>query len=275
MHRGRKNTKNKLQRLIKEGRGQGRKEKYQPFTKVTEFASSGFATREKGYKSNRIHELHSDLERAVYLILEWNDCIEDIREQYPLLDEENSLKEVQAIADELGIKYSKLNKKDEIYVMDIDFIISQEIDGKVLEKARAIKLSKELENPRVIEKFQVAKVYCERHNMEFGIITEKEINWTYVRNIQWFLPFKQIDNRSISPENLKKIENALVGLYSEDTCGWQQAMKNIDDKLQVKPGASLAVLKYLVCNNYWEVELQNKPIYTGQDVEVIKINERI
>jgi len=79
-------TKAKLDRYIKECRGQGEGANYIPWVKINEFSSKGRATRIHGIKTNRIHHLHSDNQLRAFLLFEWSDKIIDIRESYPLLD---------------------------------------------------------------------------------------------------------------------------------------------------------------------------------------------
>ena len=81
-------TEEKIKRYEKEGRGQGDLSEYIPWLKVQDFSSNGNASRFWGWKTNRKHEFFSNLERDYFLLLEWQDKIVDIKEQYPLIREE-------------------------------------------------------------------------------------------------------------------------------------------------------------------------------------------
>jgi hypothetical protein len=74
------NTDNTVRKWIKEGRGAGKGKDYKPWLTV----SVGRSHRIFGHKSKRTHHLLSDLELAVFLLLEWHPDTEDIREQFPL-----------------------------------------------------------------------------------------------------------------------------------------------------------------------------------------------
>ena len=72
------------QKWIKDGRGDGELSSYKPWLTVRDLSSLGRSHRVYGHKTKRTHHLLSDLELAIFLILEWNPLIQDIREQFPL-----------------------------------------------------------------------------------------------------------------------------------------------------------------------------------------------
>ena len=72
------------QKWIKDGRGNGELASYKPWLTVRDLSSRGRSHRVYGHKTKRTHHLLSDLELAIFLILEWNPLIQDIREQFPL-----------------------------------------------------------------------------------------------------------------------------------------------------------------------------------------------
>ena len=60
----------KFQKWIKDGRGSGRGIEYKPWITVRDLPSEGRSHRIFGHKSQRTHHLLSDLELAVFLLLE-------------------------------------------------------------------------------------------------------------------------------------------------------------------------------------------------------------
>ena len=73
-----------FRRWFKEGRGSGKGRDYKPWLTVRDLPSQGRSHRVFGHKSQRTHHLFSDLELAIFLILEWQSDILEIREQFPL-----------------------------------------------------------------------------------------------------------------------------------------------------------------------------------------------
>ncbi len=83
-----------------QNRGQGEGKDYIPWLKINDVPSTGLASRVKGWKTGRVHHLFSEhLELAYFYLLEWDERVVDIREQYPLLPIEKTL----YIAESLGI----------------------------------------------------------------------------------------------------------------------------------------------------------------------------
>lgn len=65
-------TQNKIEKLIKEGRGQGIGQKYKPWIFIQDVPSKGRSSRIKGIKTKRQHEFFSDMERNYFYILEYS-----------------------------------------------------------------------------------------------------------------------------------------------------------------------------------------------------------
>lgn len=67
-----KNTQNhelKIQKWIKEGRGQGFGNNYKPWLTIRDVSLEGRSHRVFGHKSQRTHHLLSDLELSTFLLL--------------------------------------------------------------------------------------------------------------------------------------------------------------------------------------------------------------
>ncbi|WP_253289428.1 hypothetical protein [Clostridium sp. MSJ-8] len=69
-----------IEKMIKEGYGAGIEKDYKPWIKIQDVPSLGRVTRVKGIKTNRQHELLSDMERNYFYILEYSSKVKDIRE---------------------------------------------------------------------------------------------------------------------------------------------------------------------------------------------------
>src|SRR5699024_3227724 len=81
----------KVDEWIKGGRGTGSGAGYQPWLKIQDVSSLGRSTRLKGIKTGRQHEFLSDLERNYFYLTEFFDVVLDIREQFPLLPQEETI----------------------------------------------------------------------------------------------------------------------------------------------------------------------------------------
>ncbi|QHC05374.1 heteromeric transposase endonuclease subunit TnsA [Anoxybacillus sp. PDR2] len=171
----------RIDKYIKEGRGQGEFENYKPWLTVRDVPSNGRVAREMGTKVKREYHFLSDLERYFFYILEWQDSVVDIREQYPILEMEKTVE----IAELLGFAHPKDPKTKINIVMTSDFMITYKNDqGDVCYAARSIKSFKDLLKKRTLEKLLIEKYYYDQLGIDWGVVTDKEINKDFAVNLQ-------------------------------------------------------------------------------------------
>lgn len=148
--RNRNITAAKIDKMIKDGRGQGHGTEYCPWLTIRDVPSQDLSTRVAGWKTGRVHHFLSQGELDYFYVLDWSDVVLDIREQYPL-----TLEATQEIAERLGIKHPVDSKTKEAVVMTSDFLIDVQINHLVELKARAIRSINELSSKRNIEKLEI------------------------------------------------------------------------------------------------------------------------
>lgn len=90
----------KIARFHKEARGEGFGFEYKPWLTVRDVPSRGRSHRLSGRVTGQIHHLLSDIERGAFLIYDFRDDVQDIREQFPL-----DLDRTQYIAEAAGIRH--------------------------------------------------------------------------------------------------------------------------------------------------------------------------
>lgn len=252
-----------IEKRIKEGRGQGNGQDYIPWLLIQDVPSSGRATRTHGWKTNRIHHVHSDLERSYFYILEWSDIVTDIREQFPLLPIEETL----SIAEELDIKHPSDPKSKQPIVLTTDFLVS----AGNREVARTIKPSSELDSARVIEKFEIERRYWAQRNIDWGIVTELDIPKILVQNIEWVHKEHNNDDvSSLGPYMVSGIEKIVLESISVPHTSLAAATSMADDHLGLEPGTSLAMVRHFIATKRWKVNM-DKPIIPSQPLDVITV----
>ena len=132
----------KYKRLIREGRGQGIGKEYKPWLTIHDFPSLGRVSRIFGWKTGRIHHLFSDLQTRYFYMLEWEDTVIDIREHFPLLDIEDTIK------DRDDLRFEIFTDKDSgvPYVINTNFLITlKNTNGSISYLARTVKMASDLE----------------------------------------------------------------------------------------------------------------------------------
>lgn len=250
----------KIKRYINEGRGSGHKDKYIPWIKVQNFSSLGRVTRVKGWKSNRVHHLMSDLETKYFYLLEWKDSVIDIREQYPLLDRDL----VYDICIEKDIKQPIDITSREPIVLTTDFLITIVENGIEKNIARTLKYSKDLEKKRVIEKFEIERTYWSEKGIDWKIVTEKDISDILVKNIIWVHKSYYLQDIVDIQYNLdidKIVEYLYIlldSIHNERNLDMRiiNLMKDLDIEYDAKPGTFLYLLKYSIINKLICVDME-------------------
>ncbi|MFY0744545.1 TnsA endonuclease N-terminal domain-containing protein [Solibacillus silvestris] len=255
-------TKEKITRYLNEGRGQGELSEYIPWLKVQDFSSRGNVTRLQGWKTNRKHEFFSNLERNYFFLLEWADEILDIREQFPLDWEVTS-----KIAEEKGISHSIDETTGTLIPMTTDFLLTIMKNGSKIYLARTIKPSIELENPRVIEKFEIEREYWERKGVSWAIITEKELPTDMVNNIQWlhkFFKHESDEDKLLSLEFFEKLKQTeyTADYKINDFCN------KFDEDYNLEIGTALSYFKYFTARKKISLNMSGK-----FDIRKFKVSE--
>ena len=225
-------------RLIDEGRGRGTGKDYKPWITIHDLASRGIVSRVPGRTTSRIHHFLSKNETAFFYILDASDKVTDIREQYPLLP----VTETVEIAESLGIRHPRDTVSRFPYVMTTDFVITT----KNVTVARSVKLSSELEKPRVLEKLEIERVYWKRRDVEWRLVTEKEIDFQKARNLEWV--YRSWYYTEMLPEGQEPEEVALhfLRIFEDTELPVTEIARRIEDIYDLKAGLGLTTFQYLL-----------------------------
>jgi hypothetical protein len=240
-----------IPKLIAEGRGQGEGEHYHPWIKVQDFSSYGQSNRDLGETTKRQHDYLSKLEYSYHLILDDAGLL-DIQEQFPLLPLETTI----SIANRYGIRHPLDFKSKRPVVMTTDFRISVPYPIGKTTLARAVKPAAKLLERRVIEKLEIERRYWESLEIDWGIVTEHEIDPIHVRNLIWVYKFKT--SSSLAPLSIELIYR-ISKLITENILQRDGSLSSLaiecDDLLGLKSGTSLCVARHLIASKQWRVDM--------------------
>lgn len=265
---------NEIEKRIKEGRGTGEGSEYKPWIKIQDVPPKGRATRLKGIKTKRQHEFLSDMERNYFYFLEYSSDVIDIREQYPLLPIGDTI----SIAEELGVEHPKNPKTGEFIVLTTDFLVTTYINSKAKSIARTIKSKDDLVNKRVIEKFEIERVYWRKKEIDWGIVTEFEIDKVVANNIAFIHGYR--DLRSIDSFNeltLAEIQDLVYEFIKrviDENRSVREICTEFDDDMMLEIGTGISIFKYLLINKIIEIDLKSK-ININKPIKIKRVNEDI
>ena len=241
-------TEDKIARYYAEGRGSGELSNYKPWLTIQDVPSSGRVHRLKGWKTNRIHHLLSDLERDYFYLLDWTSDVIDIREQYPL----NREKTVQ-IAEKKQICHPVDSATRTPIVCTTDFLISIRQGNKILHLARTTKPYQELNNKRVIEKFEIERQYWADAGVDWGIVTELELAKEMCKNIGWIHNSYHMEQEDID------LAFTLYDYIKDKDALVLEILKSFDVHYAYEAGTALSLLKYLIAHKYVGIDM-DKPL---------------
>ncbi|MGD7009339.1 TnsA endonuclease N-terminal domain-containing protein [Metabacillus sp. 84] len=243
---------------LKDGRGQGLGIEYKPWVKIQDVPSLGRATRLKGIKIPRQFEFLSDLERNYFYLLEFSDRVFDIREQYPLLPIEETI----VIADELGIKHPTDPKTGEPIVMTTDFLVTISNNQQHQYLARTLKYKDELMNERILEKFEIERVYWERQDINWGIVTELEIPKAMAHNIAFFHGYSDLSVLEgfgdLTAYDIEDMSVYFISKLLTQDHTVKQIAKEFEKDFGMVVGCGLSLFKYLIATKAIEVDILEK-----------------
>ncbi|MGE4267049.1 MAG: TnsA endonuclease N-terminal domain-containing protein [Deferribacterales bacterium] len=224
-----------IQKRLAEGRGKGEYGNYKPWLTVRDVSSSkSRSNRPLGWKTGRPHQLLSDNEFKYFLYLEWAENVLDIREQFPL-DREDTVR----ISKETGIKHPFMYETYQ--VLSTDFLILLD-DGRFI--ARTFKEAKDLENRRNLEKLSIEQIYWQEKDVDWGIVTNNELDPVFVRNVSLLHGFRKTAEEINNPAALKRI----IGLIRSSNCLISEILEETDAMLGLVHGTSLSLYKSAVAN---------------------------
>lgn len=235
----------KIQKWIKEGRGQGFGRDYKPWVTVRDVSSEGRSHRIYGHKAQRTYHLLSDLELAAFLLLEWNPTTTDIREQYPL-----DLDQTITIAEEAQIYHPRIRQN--YHVMTSDFLVdttSSEVPKFVLQ----VKYSNALNEPRTIEKLEIERRYWNKQNIPFYIFTEHQVTKAIHENIMWLYP--SLGETEFNNDILERLNFYSHVFKTNKSKKIIELAKVIDTQYELEMGQSLREIRELLARRYFRFDL--------------------
>lgn len=244
-------------RWKKLGYGSGRGSEYKPWLTVRSFGSRGMAHRVLGHKTGRIHHLHSNHELGCFLLLEWNDRVVDIREQFPL----HPVSETQRIAKGLGYRHpiqrwkwkGKWNQQPAVQTSDFRITLCD--SSPVPEIIISVKPSAQLESRRVLEKLELERMYWKRRSIEWHLVTEQELPPILIDNLRLILPFRKLEGTSVPEHRSRSLLEELYKYVERIDRPLRVACLDFEHDLALPAGAGLGLVWHAIATKSWSADL--------------------
>jgi hypothetical protein len=173
-------TESKILDMEANGFGKGTGSRYQPWLCVEATHSLGRARRVWSCKTGRTHHLLSDVEYNLFLALEWQQDIIDIREQYPL---DRSIS--QETARSLRIRHPHYPGTKVPTVMTVDFLVTKQVGSNSVLEAFNAKRDEEAEDENSLLKLEIQREYFAQLGVPHHLVFHSQISDAAVANIAW------------------------------------------------------------------------------------------
>jgi hypothetical protein len=95
--------------------------------------------------------------------------------------------------------------------------------------------------------------------VDWGIVTEREIPNAIVENVKWLHPYYRItDLEPLTQADIIRIARMLLPEIARASDALANAAAACDDRLGLNPGVSLSVVRYLLANRRWHVDMSKR-----------------
>lgn len=253
-----------IEKMQKQGRGIGQLDEYKPWLSVRDIKSQGFVHRIRGWKTKRVHHLFSNIELSFFYTLEWAINVQDIRERYPLLPLYRTLE----ISNRFSMNHPMDRSNYESIVMTTDFLVDTISGENKKLVAYSVMPSRRISSRRVLQKTFIERMFWKEQGVDFFVITDKEFNENLIQNVEWLHDAKDISySPGITIEELYQLEPKLFEKVTMKDKTLASACEQVDSIYGYKSGVSLWVVRHLIANRLWLVNM-NKKILPTKYIEI-------
>ena len=179
---------------------------------------------------------------------------------------------------EPGITNSDVKNPEtgEDIVMTTDFLVTISSEDGPKNVARTIKSKEDLLAKRIIEKFEIERVYWEKRGIDWGIVTDQEIDKNIAHNISFIQSYKEIHNVDVF-NDMDAIEiQDMVYEFIKRIIDNERSVRCIatefDKDMSLKSGCGLSIYKYLIINKIIQIDLSQK-IDVNKNIPVLSVND--
>jgi len=160
--------------------------------------------------------------------------------------------------------------------MTTDFLLTVDKGNGLVELARTIKMKDELLKQRVIEKFEIERVYWERRQIDWGIVTELEIPKEMARNISYIHDYYDIQQydafQNMNQQHIEDLAMALLQSILSESKSIREVTNVFDKETHMPLGSGMTLFYHLLAQKIIQVDML-EPLNVEQIVVIKSIDE--
>jgi hypothetical protein len=153
-----------LRGRIRQGRGIGQGLGYMRWLRIRDVPSRGTSSSVLGIRMQRPYHMLSELETTYFFLMERKASVIDIREQWPIFHIDRTLE----LCAEQSVRHNFRGAYPEPFT--IDFLVTEEIDGKISHRAASIKTPEDAANPDIRRRLSVEHAWCQERGIPWALI---------------------------------------------------------------------------------------------------------
>ncbi|MCU1754685.1 MAG: TnsA endonuclease N-terminal domain-containing protein [Pseudomonas helleri] len=264
-------TREYLDKLIKKGVGSGERESYRPWLKIRSVPSRGTSRIIPGVRVTRGHHCLSNNEYMFLVLMEFNQDITDIREQFPLIDYD----ETYSIALQKNIRPALYVGTDVPFVFTADFMLSFARAGEEpnlvaisLKYKEEINSSSVTQRKRTFEKQEIEKEYWARRGVKSKLCFYEDLPHTKIKNLIILRDYANLPLSVASDINLRKIMQFLIAADSK-------AVEDIPLRRLLRLISQSVYIEYMVVKDLFFYLVWHKKISINLDSYELNISKPI
>lgn len=242
------------------------KQDYESAIRIQDFPSKGRVSRIKGKTTGRLHHLLTDLETNIFYLLDFDEKVIDIKEHYPLLDLMDGFIDLENI----NLNKFKDKKTGEQYIFSTTFVVTLKNSAEERYLAISVKNENQLYKSTTLEKLEIERRYWQSKQIDWFILTNKDIEMDMVENIKWL----RLCDESMILDNEDLIINLIKDtVLNSSSITLNTMINNISKITYINEAIILTVLKKMIIQKIILTDLRKK-ISLDDRLDRYKICER-
>ena len=122
--------------------------------------------------------------------------------------------------------------------------------------ARSIKQSSELEKSRVREKLEIERRYWAERDVEWRIVTEKEIDLQKARNLEWIYRAWKYTEMLPDGADCERIEAFFLDIYNRTEVPIAEIARQTEERFALRAGLGLTTFQHMILENRIKLDLR-------------------
>ena len=235
---------------------------YKSWLSIRDVPSMGTSSSVPGLKVKRPVHMLSELETTYFYLTERAPTVVDIREQWPILDIDRTLR----LCSDLGVRHGYRGSYPEPFT--IDFLITEERNGIVSFRAASIKTAKDALDPKVRQRLAVEYAWCSERGIPWTLVDTSVFDKTLLNTLRYIRRWFQNQYRPDS-DRADFFAQTFLALYRPNVT-LQSLLNTLARRLRIPDPELIDIFCYCAWSNRVPISLQH-PVLMNRPLVLARI----